>query len=112
MARADIVSLLGVSEHCDGGRALVSMVDGDAGFTSGGELIISGVDDHRGEHAEAAVCHDDNTIGSVVYLGAEVFHYAKPIGDGARLVFCLFYAAADGRDLAYRGKARKAAAPG
>ena len=44
--------------------------------------------------------HTNDTVGTVAYLGGSVFHHATPINaDGKRLVFCMFYASADGSDL-------------
>ena len=93
---------LGVNEHCDGDANLVSTVvhaalpDGDVGFTEGGELTVSEVD----EYPARAIVHSNATVGSVVYLGASIFHHATPIKlGGRRLVFCMFYACEQGGDL-------------
>ena len=93
---------LGVNEHCDGDANLVSTVvhavlpDGDVGFTEGGELTISEID----ELPARKIAHSNDTVGSVVYLGGSVFHHATPIKlGGKRLVFCMFYACEDGTDL-------------
>ena len=93
---------LGVNEHCDGGDNLVSTVvhamlpDGDVGFDTGGELTISALD---GMPARP-IPHTNETVGSVVYLGAAVNHHASPIQlGGRRLVFCMFYACGEGTTL-------------
>ena len=93
---------LGVNEHCDGDANLVSTVvhavlpDGDVGFSEGGELTVSEVD----ELPARPIAHSNATVGTVVYLGASVFHHASPIKLGSRrLVFCMFYASEDGTDL-------------
>ena len=93
---------LGVNEHRDGDANLVSTVvhatlpDGDCGFTGGGELTIAA----EGGLPKAPITHSNATVGSVVYIGPKVFHDAKPIKlGGKRLVFCMFYAAEEGRDL-------------
>jgi len=92
----------GVNEHCDGDANLVSTVvhavlpDGDVGFTEGGQLVVSEIDDLAAE----PITHSNETVGSVVYLGGSVFHHASPIKmGGKRLVFCMFYAADDNTDL-------------
>eukprot|EP00966_Prymnesium_polylepis_P256407 5923584-Prymnesium_polylepis.1 len=92
----------GVNEHCDGDANLVSTVvhavlpDGDVGFTEGGELTVSEVD----ELPAKPITHSNVTVGSVVYLGSSVFHHASPIKlGGKRLVFCMFYVSEDGSDL-------------
>ena len=70
--------------------------DGDVGFTKGGELTISEVD----ELEAIKITHSNETIGSVVYLGGSIFHHATPIQLGQkRLVFCMFYACEGGKDL-------------
>ena len=92
----------GVNEHCDGEANLVSTVvhavlpDGEVGFESGGELTVAA----SGGLPPVAIPHSNDTVGTVVYLGAGVYHHATPIQEGGRrLVFCLFYAAAPEKDL-------------
>jgi hypothetical protein len=73
-----------VNEHCDGDANLVSTVvhavlpDGDVGFTKGGELTVSAVDDLPSK----PIVHSNETVGSVVYLGSSIFHHASPIAEG------------------------------
>ena len=70
--------------------------DGDVGFTGGGELTVSEID----ESPEVPIPHSNETVGTVVYLGGKIFHHASPIKlGGKRLVFCMFYQCDDGTNL-------------